>query len=272
MNVWFDLFYAAERRTALFQAIKEKGADIICFQEVKPDFIDFLTNAIDWIQKDYYISDATGDFVEPYGVCILSRFPIKQLNCWSLPTEMARNCLIAELQFNDTSIQFATVHLESLDAKTLRRKQLEVISGILKNYPNALLMGDFNIDSQSNYSQLIERRELAEKTNQKPQDIPYPPLKGAKLENLAIEENYSDYQDVWPYLRPNDLGATYDSVINKMIDSYHEVRYDRILFKSTEKICYPETIELFGTERIPDLPTPVWLSDHFGLFLTLKFN
>jgi hypothetical protein len=45
-----------------------------------------------------------------------------------------------------------TVHLESLDNAQLRRDQIEICSQMLSPFPHALLIGDFNFDSDENFA------------------------------------------------------------------------------------------------------------------------
>jgi len=225
-----------------------------------------------WVQEAYYLSDDDGSFVNPYGVCIMSRIPVKQFTVWSLPTLMGRNCLVAEFEFNNQKFLCATVHLESLDNSDYRKKQLEVISPLLQNSHTAILTGDFNFDSDINYTQLAQRIHLATELKKKPEEMDfYPPLKGA-LENNNLREYFADYHDVWPYLRPNEKGYTFDSTINNMILTFEQMRYDRILFRSTQNQWETTSIQLIGNERIDVLPQSVYMSDHFGLLVILRYN
>jgi len=274
-NVWFDQLYEEERRDAIFHEIQSLSPHIVCLQEVLPEFIKALIQQT-WAQENYYLSDATGDFVSPYGCCILSRMDVTNFSAWLLPTMMGRSCLIAEFQIDNNSFLCATVHLESLDSRNLRQKQLEVISSILKDSHTALLMGDFNMDSDINYSQLERRRSQAADLEKDPRDIDYPQLRpGEILENDAVVKHFSNYEDVWKYLRPDEDGYTFNSEINPMIhSSFEQMRYDRILFRTTDNLWTPTNIKLFGTERIPNLKSkyPILMSDHFGLLLQLKYN
>jgi len=250
--------------------LKDKSPHIICLQEVIPEFIQDLVNQ-EWVREYYMSSDVTGHFVEPYGVCILSKFPIVY-SAWSLPTQMGRNLVIGSLKFKSGhSICCATVHLESLNLSNYRAKQLEIISEILKNHDTAILTGDFNFDSDINYSQHLKKCKIAEESNSNPSDIRI--SLDEPLENDVVQRIFPDYSDVWKVLRPTERGYTFDSEKNTMLTNYEQMRYDRILFKSKDSFLKTVDIKLIGTERIPEIQEEtVFPSDHFGLELRLKFT
>jgi len=135
---------------------------------------------------------------------------------------MGRNCVIGTIRFkNGHTLCCATVHLESLNLSNYREKQLEVISEILKKSDTALLMGDFNFDSDINYSQHLKKCQIATEQKKNASDIPDPPLmEGEPLENEVIRKYFVDYCDVWKELRPTDKGYTFDSVKNTMLQNY----------------------------------------------------
>lgn len=180
---------------------------------------------VDWVKKEYQLSDVTGKTVIPYGVLILSRIPIHKLTMVSLPTQMYRSALIAEFIINNEIIQVGTVHLESLDSRLYREDQLHIISKHLTASTN-LLMGDFNFDSERNWD---------------PKETP--------LENDNIKKFYPKHVDLWFVLNPNDPHAkTFDTEVNTMISgtTSERMRYDRQIMNS--ETWKPKSIEMLGTK------------------------
>lgn len=248
-NVWFSTLQMEHRFRCILDILKSLDADIICLQEVLPSFIA-LTIAQPWVQKDYFVSDVSGQTLDGYGVIILSRIPIYNLSMWTLPTRMGRALLVAEYNLNGEKVSIGTVHLESLDSADLRRRQLELISPILGKVPHAALTGDFNFDSDRNFRE-----------------------DGLPLENRSLKDFFEEYSDVWPTLRPNEKGYTYDSKANAVIKKYEQMRYDRILWKSENSKWVPTEIKLFGTEPLSSLTTQdLYPSDHFGLVADFNFT
>ena len=80
----------------------------------------------------------------------------------------------------------------------------QVSARTLADHPRALLCGDFNFDSQRNFSGT------------------------GPLENNCLEAVLPDFVDVWPLLRPADRGFTFDSERNPVIHKPERMRYDRV--------------------------------------------
>jgi tyrosyl-DNA phosphodiesterase 2 len=242
-NVWFDDYYALERCEALLELVRQCDADIICLQEVKTRYLNFILQQ-PWVQQDYWVSDFTGRTIQPYGVLLLSRLPITQLRLQRLPSMMARKLLVASLKLNGQTVDIATVHLESMKAfAPSRKRQLSLIFPALAKAQHTMLMGDFNFCA----------RQSTE-------------------ENARIDP---DYQDMWAALEGDAPGYTEDTDINLMrlekTQKHKQVRFDRMLVRSSTPGWRPVSIELLGTEPIsPKLPN-VFPSDHFGLRGTLKW-
>jgi len=192
--------------------------------------------------------DVTGSTVNPYGVMILSKHPIKQLSWLIMPTGMFRKALIAEYLINNEQFLVTTVHLESLANAPLREEQLKYISKVLIPCAHSLFMGDFNIDSTQSYTG------------------------GEPTENNNIANYYppSKFLDVWPTLHPDQIGYTFDSKHNEMLRPVpaERMRYDRIFLGSenTNGNKWKAThIEILGTVAIENQKEKIYPSDHFGL-------
>ena len=91
-------------------------------------------------------------------------------------------------------------------------------------------------------------------------------------ENAHIDP---DYRDMWTALRGDDPGYTEDTDINLMrlekTQKHKQVRFDRMLVRSSTPGWRPASIELLGTKSISSKLPNVFPSDHFGLRGTLKW-
>lgn len=229
-NTWFDPLYRAERTGALIDLLSACDADVIALQEVTRPLLEVLTG-VPWLRESYWFSDVGGTTFTQYGTLLLSRLPLEWLERHELESQMDRTLLVAY-----TSIgAVATVHLESLGYHTRTRYgQLKTIYEILESESNAIVMGDFNFAPTALEEELIA-----------------PP-----------------YFDLWPLLRPDEPGYTEDTAINAMRRQVwgkdKQVRFDRILLRSTRDDLRPREIELLGTDAL-SLEPPIFVSDHFGL-------
>ena len=237
-NVWFADYFFYTRCDALLEIVRNCNADVIGFQEVTLDFLEWLLDK-QWVRDHYYISDINGSTVNPYGVLLLSRFPVRRFWWHDLPTFMERKLLVAELEVNEQTVQVATVHLESMkEFAFMHELQLETIFPLLDSSDHAILMGDFNFCATWE-----EKKALID----------------------------SRYQDLWSVLRGDEPGYTEDTDINLMRllikNEDTHVRFDRILLRSPS--WQAKSIALLGTK--PVLPDDLYVfpSDHFGLVATV---
>ncbi|MEC4983260.1 MAG: endonuclease/exonuclease/phosphatase family protein [Oscillatoria sp. PMC 1068.18] len=235
-NVWYTDYYHQERAKFLLKIVKNCAADLIGFQEVTSSFLQLVLQK-KWVRENYYISDSTGETVTPYGIILLSKFPIQQLTLYKLPSSMYRKLLVASLSINQESFQIGVVHLSSKKYCASRReKQLAEIFPAMENGNHAILMGDFNF--------------CASWTE----------------ENAKIDRKY---QDIWSVLRRDEPGYTEDTDINLMRleqkGKAKQVRFDRILLRSSYPGWQANAIRLLGREPISAKLRNVFPSDHFGL-------
>jgi hypothetical protein len=110
--------------------------------------------------------------------------------------------------------------------------------------------------------------------------VPYP-MDTEPLENLNVESTFKKedgWADVWPHLRPDEKGYTFDSQVNKMLLDIEQMRYDRVLFRSNTGTWRPTKIEMLGNQRIGTEATeissqiPLFPSDHFGLVTEFEWQ
>lgn len=235
LNVWFADSYFEQRCRATLALLESLQPDVITLQEVTPAFLKEAQQT-SWVQESYSLSDLYGDSVDPYGVLILSRLPIRDWEIFPLPSAMGRSLVTGRAELNRTSTMFASVHLESeIQSATTRANQLARIFPIPGTEPHVILTGDFNFCS-------------------------------------SWEENYQldpTYQDIWSELHETDPGFTEDTDRNMMRLLYaskrKQVRFDRILLRSERPGWRAESIQLIGTEPINTATPHIFPSDHFGL-------
>jgi len=226
LNLWFDLKLREARLKALLEVVASRQPSVCCFQEVVPEVaVKLMQSLPSWRSSD----PGDGSSVSPYGVMVLVHPDLSaDFSFYNLPTNMARRLVVAELD----GIAIATVHLESLANHSYREEQLKVCGKVLATYPNAVLVGDFNFDSEQNFAP------------------PHEPL-----ENYALRL-IPDFLDMWQALRPSERGLTFDSKTNPYIAKPEQMRYDRVMAKL--RIWRATHIELIGHEPLDHL---VELSD-----------
>jgi len=279
-NVWFANVEFDNRAFKHIEMFHSYDADIIVLQEVTERYVGIIMRN-EKIRANYSISHTVETFFDSYGVYLLFKkgLNLTSLTLYDLPTKMERNCLVSEYLIDNVPLCCAVSHLESLDSAELRELQLKQIADNLKELPNCLVMGDFNFDSEIDYSQHIVISELtgSERTEERNKicqaNLQRNTREGGKvIENESLVKHFIDYIDVWPQLR-EDKGYTFDSESNLMLaDSYEQMRYDRILFKSQTSTWKPLSIELIGNELIKEISTednPIYPSDHFGLMVKI---
>jgi exonuclease III len=276
-NVCFEQDFFDQRCEHILELLQNSKVDIVCLQEVIPKFLEKLKNEV-WVQQYYYLSNDNIDSSLTYGSVLLSTIQPKALRRWLLPTAMGRDCLEAEFILNGEGVcnfTVATLHLESLDFPQKRKEQLQYIKPILQS-PSVTILGDFNFDSEQNYSHLEYKRDLIRKGMpfETVESIPLP--ENEPIENDNLRDLFPEYKDVWVdcgLIPSTDKGYTFDSQKNRMIKGYERMRYDRILLKS--KYWKPTAISLLGDEPISGSKVGgavVYPSDHFGLIMTLEIN
>ncbi|KAL6055223.1 Replication protein [Balamuthia mandrillaris] len=234
-NILFHRTAGKVRHPELLKIVQKEEADVIAFQEVTKPFLQLVLEQ-SWVREGYAVSDGGGgETVEPYGVLMLSRIPFHRLCLHDLPTKLARRALIAELLlFRDNNssstykLSVATAHFESYpEDEPIRKQQLELVFSLLrsdKEVSTSVLMGDFNFGD------------------------------GKENENIP-----SEYVDLWPHLRPEEEGYTFNYRKNKLtsaLRSYQVRRTDRILLSnhSSSQQQPPKwiasDIRMIGTEEI----------------------
>ena len=235
-NVWFGEFLWQERFAALLDIARACRPDIVALQEVTHRHLEQLL-AVDWVRREFRISDITGSTLQPHGVLLLSRLPLRNLGLQELPSDKDRKMLVAEVGLGARSVCVGNLHLESSpQAAPVRLVQLDKILPRLQGAQRTLLMGDFNFDP-------------------------------VQLPEQARVDRY--FRDLWAELRPDEPGFTEDTAINGMLLSSKgrekQVRFDRILLRSPVPGWIPASVQLIGTRPVTPRQPELFPSDHFGL-------
>jgi tyrosyl-DNA phosphodiesterase 2 len=242
-NVWFGEFLWRERFAALLDVVRACRPDLVALQEVTPRHLEYLLT-VEWVRREFRISDITGSTLQPHGVLLLSRMPLRGLCLQELPSDKDRKMLVAELGLGARAVCVGNLHLESSPRATpVRLVQLDTILPRLHGAQRTLLLGDFNFD---------------------PAQLP---------EQARVEQHY---RDLWAELRPDEPGFTEDTVINGMLQAHKgrekQVRFDRILLRASRPGWTPESVRLIGTRPITPHQPEVFPSDHFGLAGSLVWS
>ncbi len=258
-NIWFDSYEFACRMANVLKIIKESNPDVICLQEVIPQFYGILSyTQHKWLLEEYSPSadkETNRSSIDPYGTLILTKKSLGPSTSQILPLTTEMNRYLVTTVVNNICI--ASVHLESLSTHATRIKQMNEIKEYLKFYPNVIITGDFNFCSYRNYV-----------------------LNSEPLNNTDLVQILDEFKDVWPELKSGEMGYTFDTETNLMLryKQLERMRYDRVIYKNTEPQFIPVSIELVGTEPIASTPqqnksvfnTPpsgrvIFPSDHYGL-------
>lgn len=240
-NVWFDAMYPEARQLALLRETLVHAPDVICLQEVLPEFADALRSSA--VSSQYQFSPFD---VAPYGVLVLVRNDIEcAFQCLEPESNMGRKLISATFSHGGHECVVMTSHFESLHHRSTRRVQLEMAASSLKACDRAVLCGDFNFDASQNWGDWRRPSSTERET----------------LENDVLEEVLPEFCDTWKLLFPDDYGYTFDGADNHVCinDPDERMRYDRVLCKGAK----PTQITRLGLDPINEWGLKA--SDHYGL-------
>lgn len=181
-NVWFQGFQNTRneqyrqqawlpRQRALLQEARSADADFLCFQEVTApshqgldSFLELLQQQ-DWVQREYYLSDLSGEasFNGWYGVVIATRIPIREFKVLDLPTQLGRNLVVAHVNTPAGSEEIAvgTSHLESPVNAQSNRYRVQQLEATMEYFSSVgvttgIIMGDFNVTDDRSIATVCE--------------------------------------------------------------------------------------------------------------------
>ena len=311
-NVWFEPFQFEARAAAVFANIAARRPAVVALQEVTPRFLALLLrerwatesyafSTVDTTEGDWIVNTARGG-VCPYGCVLLVDRALQPIfHVVPLPSQMDRSLVLSYLLLpGGAELTVCTVHLESLGTQPTRERQLRTISRALDPAGGpAVVTGDVNFDSRRNWSARYETAQdgvCAPGSHTAAADNGEGALShssasgssacsrlveaGPELDNDCLTEILPGWFDLWPTVRPDELGFTFDSAINTNAAlgthragaaKYEQMRYDRILMAPELKPGLGgATIELVGVEEDP--LSGCAPSDHFGLFTNWDLN
>lgn len=230
------------RIPAIIARLKQIEADIIVLQEATVPLLHALMQE-QWVKLMYVSEGREGKNIEPQGIIILARYPFTLSEYAYSPQ---KKFLVGHWIFHHQSFHVAVLHLTSNrsgNAISTREKQLQVVLDYLQSLPgDAVVAGDFN----------------------------------SREEDIFLYTAEHGFEDIWPELHPDDPGYTFDPMNNgiarKMTVSGQPGRLDRILLKSASKAWKAEKAELFARQPVPGPEEKLFLSDHFALLSTLKYQ
>ena len=235
-----------QRYVAISKVLQDTDADVICLQEVMPEFYQFLTEQ-HWVRNYTLSCDKTHADINPWGSLMLChvRHTVVDSVSHNLPGYNAHISLMPEmaikLRSDAVPLRVSSCHLMAKYTSNQEHVRKTQIINFLRactgdNADNAIRVGDFN------------------------EDWSFPSALG--------------FQDTWKLAGHSERdGWTIDNSRNgladKLIEEQFNGRYDRIFFKSkhlTLKSC-----NLVGNQPLHSLlgpgDWPEWLfcSDHFGV-------
>jgi len=245
-NLWYSVEHRAERTTAALAILHEEDADVLCLQEVTPEFLE-RTLAEPWVREKYSIShkDAQSLGVMKYATVMLSKLEVLGYSSHDLPSFMDRRLIVGSFRVHGYDVLVATVHLESEAQVQSRQQQMACMHEWLgeKKKPY-IIAGDFNFGTNA-------------------------------VENQSLP-SYS-WHDMWAQLQPHEDGFTRDTATNLLLRGQYpdglQARFDRVITHSTKgSTCVLEPCEIkrLGLNAVsPELPD-VHPSDHYGLAATVS--
>ncbi|KAK9695066.1 hypothetical protein K7432_013162 [Basidiobolus ranarum] len=238
-----DKPHSEHRVDALLHLLLQEDADVICLQEVTPEFVDQMKKEL-WVQQSYILSDIESQSLHPQGVLMLSRLPLHPFFATYLPSKQQKKMLYADIYINEQSVvRIATSHLESSNHNiNFRQQQLESIKTVLlpesekDKFMTSVICGDFNFTGSD--------------------------------EDVALKK--ANFVDAWAHKYPkNEMGAGYTLGVN--YPTSNPSRNDRVYVCNHDKEIQWEAarIKLIGDKPITDSDeTKMFPSSHLGLSVT----
>ncbi|MGQ0503713.1 MAG: endonuclease/exonuclease/phosphatase family protein [Myxococcaceae bacterium] len=151
------------------EAIQEAGPDLVALQEV--DNKTKRSKGMDQVQQ---LSEMTGLYYHahfracdlqggPYGVALLSKFPLVDMEHFTLPSEKGlepRTVARAKVAVEGRDLSVYVTHLTNLPTRgALRMRQVRRIMSLVAQDPRpVVLLGDFNENGVADGVQLIQQQ------------------------------------------------------------------------------------------------------------------
>ncbi|WP_431830515.1 endonuclease/exonuclease/phosphatase family protein [Bacillus anthracis] len=250
-NIWNHESLWFERLEAICEEIRSISPHILALQEVrssvnlnsKKNVAQYIAGQIGYpfcIFKEY--PDSPDE-----GLAFLSKIPIiAEEAIWETDIEESNYCAI-RITFTYKGCKFGVtnVHLNWKSSR-IRQEQMNTVNNWIENRASdyELLCGDFNDDPFSMVHQYLIRKHWIDVAQFK------------EIEENMIAQPTLDY-------RKNP---------NVKDDVKQEKRYDWIMIQENAAFEFPtiENVSIFGDSALTS--TGMFPSDHYGVFVDLKFN
>ncbi|GAB5370250.1 hypothetical protein AAMO2058_001476200 [Amorphochlora amoebiformis] len=235
-----DAFQQNQRGMRIIHHLKQANADFVTLQDVHKWFLDSLRKD-PWLRNTYYASDFGGNQA-PAGLVMLSKYPLRKTAYYEetlpgqfSPDDRAKLLLckpdIPGSKDPTQELVIATTSIPLNTTAARRAAALDFVFSLLSVHKNAVLMGGFNFDADS-----------------QPESSHIP----------------SKYADVWTTLHSHERGATWDPVSNvyafRTDRKSLPARTERVFVGSTH--WKPRSVEMFGR---CDAGTGFCPSNRYGL-------
>ncbi|CAE7224432.1 unnamed protein product [Symbiodinium natans] len=247
LNVWREKEQQKLRTAILLSALGKLGATICCFQEVTCTVAVDIQRALpNWSSSD----PGDGSSVRGYGnLTVVPPGLDVHFARHPFPTQMGRDLVVAELD----GLAVGTVHLESANHQSTREEQLTVCAKVMQQWPDMLLLGDFNLQNE--------------------------------LEERCLTRLLPGFQDLWPALHPDESGKSSggrkrdDRALANL--SQWQAESVELLFEQPLHPS-PYLLDTYLTAILPSMysnyvnltpdesASAAHVSDHLGLLTTIK--
>jgi endonuclease/exonuclease/phosphatase family metal-dependent hydrolase len=240
----------------LKEVFPKLNSDIICLNEITPLFYDKLLLS-EWANAGGLHFSFTGITGNAHENLVISRFPFKILH---IPGN-SRRIVFTLFQNNEKSFLVISVHLVAFEELfRYRDSQIKLIRKILSD-----LKAIAELSNLSDLGHAIANNNII--------------LLGDLNLHHSFETNYiydNDLIDTWLEIRPNNIGYTWDPLINSLIGKFlifdnRRMRLDRICIASESKNIEVTEISQFANQKINGYLS-LFPSDHFGLIAKIEIK
>ena len=139
----WDAAKCANKLHAVCDVIRVLDADIIGVQEIENDFV-MRELALLCGYKNFDFTKPPGS---PFGVGIMSKFPLENRQIFSVANVKTRDILRADFDIDGVKFSVFVAHfLSQKNAISKKKAEIELLQKISHKPKNAILLGDFNTD------------------------------------------------------------------------------------------------------------------------------
>lgn len=262
-NVWVHEAYQKERLLKIINIVRTKMPDILCLQELTTESFPFVEARL---SPFYHIFQAFITAGNSYGDCIMYRKDtVKMVEDNDNPyyydydgaTKMHRRVIGCEFELvkfgpSAPRIHLLTTHLESAPTNdNYRSLQFDIIQRAIGSLKNVILAGDFNISTQKQREEEIERK-----------------IDRSRLKDCWVELGC-------PYKVKHTYNPKRNAIMQGQDDSLmhgsQPQRFDRVLYYSAGQHFKPCLMSLVGRENVSQ-SVPIPPSNHYGVIVEFELT